>query len=192
MSIGKRRTRRAVLAICATVLTSLTVSGGGPPGGGHDDTQTPSQTQTPPAAVKDDRSQLPDSSAKGRTIRVETRLQVGEELDLGASGRSVGDQFVFSGDLVSAEEPDGPPVGTIGGFCVITELERNAGQCSLTAVLEDGQITVQGEQEAIPTPRPVTNAIAGGTGKFRNAQGEMALKFLTPPVWELTFTLTRS
>ncbi|MDT0343618.1 allene oxide cyclase barrel-like domain-containing protein [Streptomyces litchfieldiae] len=169
MNIRKRRIRRAAVAVCATALTTLTVSGGGPPGGGP---------------------QPGDSGRDGRTIRVETNLRVSEELDLGASGRSVGDQFIFSGDLLSVEDSDGSTVGTIGGYCVITEVERNAGQCSLTAVLDGGQITVQGEQEGIPTPSAVTNAITGGTGEFRNAQGEMALEFQTPVVWRLTFTLT--
>ncbi|GGK48230.1 hypothetical protein GCM10010094_05470 [Streptomyces flaveus] len=128
-----------------------------------------------------------NSSAKSRTIRVEARLQVGEELDLGATGRSVGDQFIFSGNLVSTEGPEERSVGRFGGFCVITDLERNAGQCSSTAVLPEGQITVQGEQAGIPVPSPVVNAIAGGTGEFRKARGQVTQRVLTPATWQLTF-----
>lgn len=127
------------------------------------------------------------SSEKSRTIRVEARLQVGEELDLGAPGRSVGDQFVFSGNLVSTEKPGDRFVGRFGGFCVITDLERNAGQCSSTAVLPEGQITVQGEQAGIPVPSPVINAITGGTEEFRKARGQVTQRVLTPATWELTF-----
>ncbi|SEQ11272.1 dirigent protein [Streptomyces radiopugnans] len=130
------------------------------------------------------------SPAKSRTIRVEARLQVGEELDLGTTGRSVGDQFVFSGNLVSTEGPEERPVGRFGGFCVITDLERNAGQCSSTAVLPEGQITVQGEQTGIPAPGPVTNAITGGTGEFRKARGQVTQRVLTPATWRLTFEIS--
>ncbi|MFH0245728.1 hypothetical protein ACGRHY_25675 [Streptomyces sp. HK10] len=130
------------------------------------------------------------SSGKSRTIRVEARLQVGEELDLGATGRSVGDQFVFSGNLVSAEGPEERSVGRFGGFCVITDLERNAGQCSSTAVLPEGQITVQGEQTGIPAPVPAVNAITGGTGGFRKARGQVTQRVLTPAAWQLVFEVS--
>jgi len=127
------------------------------------------------------------SSAIGRTISLEAQLQVGEELDLGATGRTVGDQFIFSGNLVSTEGQGESPVGRFGGFCVITDLERNAGQCSSTAVLPEGQITVQGEQAGIPVPSPVVNAITGGTGEFRKARGQVTQRVLTPSTWKLTF-----
>ncbi|MFF5158366.1 hypothetical protein ACFY3N_19370 [Streptomyces sp. NPDC000348] len=130
------------------------------------------------------------SSAKSRVIRVEARLQVGEEIDLGATGRSVGDQFVFSGDLASAEGAEKRSVGRFGGFCVVTDLERNAGQCTSTAALPEGQITVQGEQTGIPAPLPVVNAITGGTGEFREAHGQMTQRLLTPATWDLTFEVS--
>jgi hypothetical protein len=130
------------------------------------------------------------SSATSRAIRVEARLQVGEELDLGATGRSVGDQFVFSGKLMSAEEPEERSVGRFGGFCVITDLERNAGQCASTAVLPEGQITIQGEQAGIPVPSPVVNAITGGSGEFRKARGQVTQRVLTPATWQLTFEVS--
>ncbi|MFD5491369.1 hypothetical protein ACFWH4_00145 [Streptomyces sp. NPDC127091] len=127
------------------------------------------------------------SSAKSRTLRVEARLHVGEELDLGAPGRSVGDQFLFSGDLVSTEGPEERFAGRFSGSCALTDLERDAGPCSSTAVLPEGQITVQGEQTGIPVPSPVVNAITGGTGEFRKARGQVAQRVLTPATWHLTF-----
>ncbi|MBB1247189.1 dirigent protein, partial [Streptomyces durbertensis] len=129
------------------------------------------------------------SSGKGRTLRLEAHLLVGEELDLGAPGRSVGDQFVFSGNLSKTRDPD-RVVGRFSGFCVIADLERNAGPCTLTAVLDGGQISVQGEQRGIPTPARVSNAITGGTGTFRAARGEMTLEARTAATWSLTFHLT--
>ncbi len=150
----------------------------------------PQKTAVTAATHPADNSSADNSSAKSRTIRVEARLQVGEELDLGATGRSVGDQFLFSGNLVSTEGTEGSEerfVGRFGGFCVITDLERNAGQCSSTAVLPEGQITVQGEQAGIPVPGPVVNAITGGTGEFRKARGQVTQRVLTPATWQLTF-----
>ncbi|MFH8452937.1 dirigent protein [Streptomyces fungicidicus] len=130
------------------------------------------------------------SLAKSRTIRLEAQLRVGEEIDLGATGRSVGDQFVFSGNLMSAEGTEDRLVGRIGGFCVIDDLERNAGQCVSTAVLAGGRITIQGEQAGIPAPSPVVNAITGGTGEFREARGQVAQRVLTPATWRLTFEVS--
>ncbi|GAA0684102.1 dirigent protein [Streptomyces cellulosae] len=144
----------------------------------------PPQT-APAAAPRPDN----DSSAKSRVIRVEARLSVGEELDLGAAGRSVGDQFVFGGDLTSTEGGEERVVGSIDGFCVITGLERNAGQCASTAVLPEGQITVQGRQAGIPAPGPVVNAVTGGTGAFRRTHGQVTQRVLTPATWQLTFEL---
>ncbi|PAZ13038.1 hypothetical protein CLM62_26410 [Streptomyces sp. SA15] len=141
------------------------------------------QTAIPAATLPAD-----GSSEKSRTIRVVAGLQVGEELDLGAPGRSVGDQFIFSGNLSSTRgSEEERVVGRFGGFCVITDLERNAGQCSSTAVLPEGQITVQGEQIGIPVPSPVSNAITGGTGEFRKARGQVTQRVLTPATWQLTF-----
>ncbi|KES02957.1 hypothetical protein BU52_33075 [Streptomyces toyocaensis] len=144
-------------------------------------------SETAPAATP-----RPDdgSSARSRTIHVQARLHVGEELDLGAAGRSVGDQFVFSGDLTSSEGAEERVVGRISGFCVITDLERNAGQCASTAVLPEGQITVQGEQTGIPVPAPVVNAITGGTGEFGTAHGQLRQRVLTPATWQLTYQLS--
>ncbi|KUL35476.1 hypothetical protein ADL12_20090 [Streptomyces regalis] len=119
---------------------------------------------------------------------MEANVQTGEELDLGAPGRSIGDQFVFRGSLSPADEPD-RVIGRFSEFCVISDLERNAGPCMLTAVLEGGQIAVQGEQDGIPTPTSATNAITGGTGKFRKAQGEMTLEVLSAATWVITFQL---
>lgn len=127
------------------------------------------------------------SPSTGRTLSFEARLRVGEELDLGGTGRTVGDQFLFSGDLVSADGQEERSVGRFGGFCVITDAVRNAGQCASTAVLPEGQLTVQGEQAGIPAPAPVVNAITGGTGEFRQARGQVTQRVLTPSTWKLTF-----
>lgn len=121
-----------------------------------------------------------------QTMRLTAYLLVGEEVDLGAPGNSVGDQFLFSGRLETAT---GRRVGRINGYCVITDARRNAGPCTMTASLRNGQITIQGEQRGIPNPRTVKNAITGGTGRYRAARGEVVQRFVTPPIREMTFRL---
>ena len=123
-----------------------------------------------------------------RTIHVVAQLTTGVELDLGKKGPSPGDQFIFSGRL---ESPGAAArrVGRIEGYCVLANLKRNAGECTMTATLAGGQISVQGEQAGIPNPATATNAIAGGTGAFRRARGEVIQRFVSPPVRDLTFRL---
>ncbi|GGW96447.1 hypothetical protein GCM10010297_17910 [Streptomyces malachitofuscus] len=154
----------------------------------------PASADVAPAETAPAATPRPDeggSSAKSRAVHVvEARLHVGDELDLGAAGRSVGDQFVFSGSLTSTEGGEERVVGRIGGYCVITDLERNAGQCASTAVLPEGQITLEGEQAGLPVPVTVVNAITGGTGAFRRAHGQVMLRVLTPATWQLTFELS--
>jgi allene oxide cyclase-like protein len=107
-------------------------------------------------------------------------LRHGEEvdLDLGAPGPSVGDRFVLSGDVFRNDEPAG-----VGGLECVTLLftpgpdpagEPNAltDQCYATLSLPEGQITVQGLVDRTG-PVPVTLAVTGGTGRYRNAHGEL-------------------
>jgi hypothetical protein len=121
-----------------------------------------------------------------RTIHLVANLSVGEEVDLGAPGRSVGDEYVFGGRLTS---DSGRRLGRLHGYCVLTDLSRNAGECVMTALLPHGQISVQGVQTGIPTPAEAKNAIVGGTGAFRTAHGQVSLRLLTPATLDLTFQL---
>ena len=72
------------------------------------------------------------------------------QLDLGASGPSIGDRFIFSGNLVR----NGKQVGVGAGDCVTVlftpgpdpqgEPEAATDQCTATVSLPKGQITAQG------------------------------------------------
>lgn len=124
-----------------------------------------------------------------RRIHVVAELRTAFELDLGKKGVSVGDQFIFSGRLVTPGIT-ARRVGRIGGYCVLDNLQRHASECTMTAVLAGrGQISVQGEQIGTPNPHTVTNAIVGGTGEFRNARGQVRQRFVSPPLRDLTFQL---
>jgi hypothetical protein len=100
------------------------------------------------------------------------------DLDLGASGPSIGDRFIFSGNLVR----NGKRVGVGAGDCVTVlfrpgpdpqgEPEAATDQCTATLSLPKGQITAQGLVDRTG-PLPITLAITGGTGAYRTAHGEL-------------------
>ena len=111
-------------------------------------------------------------------------------IDLGEAGDSLGDQFVFSGDLFR----HGKKVGIDGGVCTIVRLEpmvSATSQCVATAELPKGQITVQGlltfDEETEGEPSQL--AITGGTGKYKEAQGELTVAQTSETESQLTFKI---
>jgi hypothetical protein len=117
------------------------------------------------------------------------------DIDLGKTGLSLGDRFIFSDDI------SGDAVGTDGGDCVTVRLdpkdatEANVNavtqQCVVTLSLPEGQITGQAliTFTNAPTPAPFTVAITGGTGKFRTAHGEVEVTEESDTVAHLTVRL---
>ncbi len=105
-----------------------------------------------------------------------TRVQ-SEWLDLGASGPSLGDEFVF----IETLQRKGRDVGTAGGACMVAgakpPYEVMTYQCVATLRLRDGQIGLQGLLDATGPndPQPFTLAITGGTGAYRRASGDAIL-----------------
>ena len=123
-------------------------------------------------------------------IRVTEIIVQEAGIDLGEPGDSLGDQFVFSGDLFRA----GEKVGIDGGVCTLVRLVSMVSatsQCVATAELPKGQITVQGlltfteETEGEPS----LLAITGGTGKYREAQGELKVVQTSETESQLTFKI---
>jgi hypothetical protein len=108
-----------------------------------------------------------------QVIRVHAVTVQEAGVDLGETGDSLGDEFIFSDDLFK----HGKKVGIDGGVCTLVRLEPMVSatlQCIATAELPKGQITAQalltfmGENE-----QPESNvwAITGGTGKYKEAGG---------------------
>jgi hypothetical protein len=108
---------------------------------------------------------------------------------------SLGDRVVFSDDLLTAR--GGTAVGTDGAECTtvrVTNAATASGivQCLVTFSLPGGQITTQ----ALNT---VTNgqfatgtqigAITGGTGRYRDAEGQFAVDVLSETEANITFFL---
>jgi Allene oxide cyclase barrel like domain len=120
---------------------------------------------------------------KVQILNLTTRTVQEAELDLGASGPSVGDRFVFSDNVFRGDRQ----VGVLGTECVVVWLEPNPvpeGQeptsarvnCVGTIQLPKGQLTLQGlvtfsEQSG----DRFTVAITGGTGAYRTAHGEATI-----------------
>ena len=122
-------------------------------------------------------------SKKVQIIDLTTRTAQEADLDLGATGPSLGDRFVFSDNVFRGTEQ----VGITGGECTVTHVEPNpvppgqeptsaAVNCVATVQLPKGQVTLQGlvtfSEEA---GNSFTVAITGGTGAYRTAHGEATI-----------------
>jgi hypothetical protein len=107
---------------------------------------------------------------------------------------SLGDRIVFSDDLFTSK--GGKSLGYDGGVCTVARIaDATTGsgvlECEVTFSLPGGQIATQ----ALNT---LTNgnllgtqvgAITGGTGKYQNAKGQIAVKFLSNTEAFITFFL---
>ena len=132
----------------------------------------------PLALAGDDPDRHGDHQDHVRIIDLTTTVLQDADLDLGDTGPSVGDRFVFSDDVFRDDEK----VGMDGGECVIVlftpgpdpegEPEAASAQCTATVSLPEGQITAQGLVDFTGTGA-FTIAITGGTGKYRTAHGEV-------------------
>jgi hypothetical protein len=102
-------------------------------------------------------------------------------VDVGRSGPSVGDRYVFSENLF---DEDKNRVGRLAGSCDVNSVKRNSNgkvkdalqQCVATFRLSDGQITVQGAFWF--SDEDPTLAITGGTGDYDDASGELNIDFV--------------
>ena len=94
---------------------------------------------------------------------------------------SLGDTFVVSEDLYR----DGHKVGFNGAICpaVRTQHDPVAFQCVATAHLDQGDLTVQGLAFQQPTN---IFAITGGTGRWRNAGGQVVVQGVLQPTSQIT------
>jgi len=123
------------------------------------------------------------SNGRGHTIRVVERATSDAVVDLGASGDTVGDLLAFGNDVFDAANVN--KVGRDEGSCARTN-PGLAWECSWTTILSGGSLTVQGP--FYDDLRDSQLAITGGTGKYRNARGEMTLHARNAGGTEFDFT----
>ena len=107
---------------------------------------------------------------------------------------SLGDRVVFSDDLFTAK--GGKSLGIDGGVCTvvrITDAANGSGvlACEITFDLPDGQIATQ-ELHTLTNGNLTgtqPGAITGGTGKYRDAKGQVSVEFLSTTEANVTFFL---
>jgi hypothetical protein len=109
---------------------------------------------------------------------------------------SLGDRVVFSDDLFTSK--GGASLGSDGGVCTVTRIADAATgsgtlECEVTFSLPGGQIATQALNTLTNGNLTGTQrgAITGGTGRYRGATGEIAIKFLSNTEAYVTFVLER-
>ena len=119
----------------------------------------------------------------GKTITFYAPTVQFKLIDLGDTGFSLGDESVFSDDLLTA--PNGETLGFDGGTCTVVRVkdaktQTGTVQCLVTFSLRDGQITTQSLSDVANGGLSGTQpaAITGGTGRYRNARGQAAIEFI--------------
>jgi Allene oxide cyclase barrel like domain len=127
-----------------------------------------------PAGAQDDES---------RTIRVASVTAQERFLDLGQQGFSLGDEFVFSANLMR----QGERVGRLGVECTVTSTRTEDVQCVATARFGNGQITVQGLLRG--EPESFLLAVTGGTGAYLGTEGSVHVQQVSDTREILTFHL---
>jgi hypothetical protein len=125
-----------------------------------------------------------DDGDDGDVIRLTARTVTEEEVDLGATGFGPGDRFTFFEHLFRG----GERVGESGGECVIVHLEGETAtvNCVATLRLPGGQLTLQALIDFTEEEQPFTVAVTGGTGRYRDADGEATIE---PGATEDRFTI---
>jgi hypothetical protein len=129
-------------------------------------------------------------AGKQQTIRVlAVFTEFDPNIDVGAAGFSLGDEVVFSGNLLR----NGKQVGRIGVVCTFVstaDAARVEAQCPTTSILPGGQITTQGT--IVNRSLNFTLPITGGSGRYQGAGGQVVSRDVstpTQPQVELTFQL---
>jgi hypothetical protein len=106
----------------------------------------------------------PDS--KTLVTIADARVHKAEFVDLGPSGDSLGDMYVFDQPLLDG---DGNTLGNNSGVCIRTRVGHSL-QCQWTLTLDNGTIQVAGREFDKGTS-PI--AIVGGTGAYTGITGQM-------------------
>jgi allene oxide cyclase len=116
----------------------------------------------------------------GRTIAVVEHATT-DVVSNGTAGDDLGNILTFANDVFDAS--DSHKVGTDQGSCTRVVVGES-WECMWTTFLPKGQITVEGP---FYDAGDSVLAITGGTGAYRNARGEMELKYHNPAGTEFDF-----
>jgi len=126
---------------------------------------------------------------RSQTFTLTAKTGPEADLDLGATGFGLGDQFVFSDKLFRGDTQ----VGRDGGSCTVveftTETEPVTVNCVVTIELRRGQLTVQGLVTFAGADAPFVVAITGGTRAYKTAHGQVRVTPVDNETERLSFTL---
>jgi hypothetical protein len=124
-------------------------------------------------------------SQHSRVIQLRTTQAHQTLIDHAPAGFSVDDVIVFSNDLYQGDRK----VGKDGGTCTVVRFPAGGSAtmyCAGTNSLPDGQITVAG----LAAPgEPFEFAITGGTGKYRDASGQVFGRNTSETTMEISLAL---
>lgn len=109
------------------------------------------------------------AGAAGTTLTVVERATTDAVTDTGDKGDTAGDILTFANEIFDAANANS--VGTDNGWCMRT-VPGKAWECFWTAILKEGQITVEGP---FLDAGDSVLAVTGGTGAYAGARGEMKL-----------------
>ena len=123
-------------------------------------------------------------AAQHQTIRVTAVVTELKLLDLGGTGFSLGNEIVFSENLLQGANQ----LGHAGAVCTEVSVARQEAQCIATYSFPGGQITGQA-LIVLGSTAPYDGSITGGTGKYEGAKGELHVQNVSPTEGILTFHL---
>ena len=134
------------------------------------------------------------AQALSTVLKLYTSLREAALLDLGQPGLSVGDEDVFSDDVLTKR--NGAKVGVDGGVCTVVRVTNPStrsglAQCLITFSLNGGEITTQTLQPNGQATGTATGAITGGTGRYRNAHGIYVVNFVSAAAANVTFSFAQ-
>ena len=126
------------------------------------------------------------ASKGGGTFQLYQHDTSQQVVDVGDPGPSVGDQFVFGGDV--SQRQGGPRIGRMAGAC--TNSSDTEILCSAAFTIGADQITYQGiaVTATFYGGQPTEFAITGGTGRYRKAAGTLTGRIL-PTSSDAVFTI---
>ena len=106
-----------------------------------------------------------------RTVHVIEHAKTDTVVDTGATGDTTGDLLTFHNPVY--DSANSTKVGHDRGDCIRVSPPQGTWECRWTTYLKGGEITVEGPFNDTSSS---VMAVTGGTGAFKDARGQMALK----------------
>lgn len=128
------------------------------------------------------------SAARSQSFTLHAHHGTDDSVDLGPSGFSAGDQDLFTSSLTRG----GKKVGRLVGSCTTARVGKTSADqlCEYVLRLDHGQITALGTVRSTQAgPGTFALAIAGGTGRYRSAAGQIEVTATSGTTIPITVSL---